>query len=98
MAAITQIRHPHSPGYSYYQRKLAEGKTTKEAIRALKRRISDALHERLVDDDERRRGPGGQAEATTQAVAAHRSARAGTTRARQTGTSGSGVGWSWPSW
>jgi transposase len=35
MAAITQIRHPHSPGYAYYQRKLAEGKTSKEAIRAL---------------------------------------------------------------
>jgi transposase len=29
MAAITQIRHPHSPGYAYYQRKLAEGKTKK---------------------------------------------------------------------
>ncbi len=69
MAAITQIRHPHSPGYAYYQRKRAEGKTTKEAIRALKRRISDALYERLVAD-EQRRSPGGQAGATTQAVAA----------------------------
>src|SRR5205814_2189203 len=25
MAAITQIRHQHSPGYAYYQRKLDEG-------------------------------------------------------------------------
>ena len=26
-AAITQIRHRHSPGRGYYERKLAEGKT-----------------------------------------------------------------------
>ena len=35
IAAITQIRHPHSPGRRYYDRKLAEGKTPREAIRAL---------------------------------------------------------------
>ena len=58
MAAITQIRHSHSPGRAYYDRKLAEGKTTKEAIRALKRRISDALYQRLVADA--KTGPGGQ--------------------------------------
>ena len=67
MAAITQIRHPHSPGYSYYQRKLAEGKTKKEAIRALKRRISDALYTRLVADAAANTGPGGQAGTTRQA-------------------------------
>ena len=67
MAAITQIRHPHSPGYAYYQRKLAEGKTNKEAIRALKRRISDALYERLVADAQRQAGPGGQAGTTAEA-------------------------------
>jgi hypothetical protein len=38
LAAITQIRYPHSPGRHYYERKLAEGKTPREAIRALKRR------------------------------------------------------------
>ena len=70
MAAITQIRHKHSPGYAYYQRKLAEGKTKKEAIRALKRRISDALYERLVADARRKAGPGGQAGTTTEADAA----------------------------
>jgi hypothetical protein len=70
MAAITQIRHPHSPGYAYYQRKLAEGKTRKEAIRALKRRISDVLYERLVADAKRDRGPGGQAGTTAEADAA----------------------------
>jgi transposase len=70
MAAITQIRHPHSPGYAYYQRKLAEGKTRKEAIRALKRRISDALYERLVADAKRHPGPGGQPGTTAEADAA----------------------------
>jgi hypothetical protein len=34
IAAITQIRHRHSPGREYYDRKLAEGKTAKNAIRA----------------------------------------------------------------
>jgi transposase len=71
MAAITQIRHPHSPGYAYYQRRLADGKTKKEAIRALKRRISDALYERLVADANHDAGPGGQAGATAEADAAN---------------------------
>ena len=31
MAAITQIRHAHSEGRAYYDKKLAEGKTPKEA-------------------------------------------------------------------
>lgn len=65
IAAITQIRHRHSPGRGYYERKLAEGKTTKEAIRALKRRISDALYDRLVTDA--RAGSGGQAGTADQA-------------------------------
>src|SRR2546429_9798839 len=42
MAAITQIRHAHSGGRAYYDRKIAEGKTHKEALRCLKRRISGA--------------------------------------------------------
>jgi hypothetical protein len=41
MAAAIQISHRHSPGWAYYQRKLAEGKTPKEALRSLKRRLSD---------------------------------------------------------
>jgi len=43
MAAITQIRYRHSPGHAYYEKKLAEGKTRKEALRCLKRQISDAI-------------------------------------------------------
>jgi transposase len=47
MAAITQIRHKHSQGRGYDDRKIAAGKTHKEALRCLKRRISDAIYARL---------------------------------------------------
>ena len=50
MAAITQISHAHSDGRGYYERKIAEGKTHKEALRCLKRRISDAIYARLRAD------------------------------------------------
>jgi transposase len=43
VAAVTQIAHD-TPGRIYFERKLAEGKSRKEALRALKRRISDAVH------------------------------------------------------
>jgi transposase len=59
MAAITQISHQHSDGRAYYQRKIAEGKTHKEALRCLKRRISNAIYARLRADA-RQGGPGGQ--------------------------------------
>ena len=59
MAAITQISHQHSDGRAYYQRKIAEGKTHKEALRCLKRRISNAVYARLRADA-RKGGPGGQ--------------------------------------
>jgi transposase len=66
MAAIVQIRWRHSPGRAYYDRKITEGKTKKEALRALKRRISDALWAAMVADARRATaaavgaGPGGQ--------------------------------------
>jgi transposase len=50
MAAVTQLRFAHSPGRGYYDRKITEGKTRKEALRALKRRISDALWAAMVAD------------------------------------------------
>ncbi len=53
MAAITQIRHRHSGGRAYYEKKLAEGKTHKEALRSLKRRISNAIYARLLADARR---------------------------------------------
>lgn len=49
MAAVTQVAHD-TPGRVYYLRKQAEGKTRKEALRALKRRISDAVYRRLLAD------------------------------------------------
>jgi transposase len=65
MAAITQIRHRHSDGRACYDRKIAEGKTHKEALRALRRRISDAIYARLRADARQAltvaaAGPGGQ--------------------------------------
>jgi transposase len=65
MAAITQIRNRHSEGRAYYDKKVAEGKTHKEALRSLKRRISDTIYARLLADARqataaRPKGPGGQ--------------------------------------
>ena len=50
MAAITQIRHSHSDGRAYCDKKLGEGKTHKEALRSLKRRISNAIYRCLQAD------------------------------------------------
>ena len=52
IAAVSQLRYP-SKGRDYYQKKLAEGKTSKEAIRALKRRISDVVYQQLRADARR---------------------------------------------
>ena len=65
MAAISQIRHKHSQGRAYYNKKTGEGKTHKEALRSLKRRISDAIYAALVADAQQAtaacpKGPGGQ--------------------------------------
>ena len=49
VAAIVQLRHD-TPGRAYYRRKLAAGKTPLEAIRCLKRRLSDAVFRQLVAD------------------------------------------------
>ena len=65
-AAVTQIRNRHTDGRIYYDRKIAEGKTSKEALRSLKRRISNAIYGRLVADartataEPSPAGPGGQ--------------------------------------
>jgi transposase len=49
LIAVTQIRND-TPGCVYFQPKLAEGKSKKEALRALKRRISDAVWRQLQVD------------------------------------------------
>ena len=56
IAAITQIRHRHSPGRGYYERKLAQGHTPREAIRSLKRRLSDVAWRHLTADAVRAAG------------------------------------------
>ena len=59
IAAATQIRLD-TEGRAYYRRKLAAGKTRMEAMRCLKRRISDALYRQLVADARASEtGPGG---------------------------------------
>jgi transposase len=78
IAAITQIRFAHSPGRAFFERKVAEGKTKKEAVRALKRRIADAVYRQLVIDAHAVTGPGGQAGTTL------RSSVAGSTPRRPT--------------
>ena len=54
MIAVTQVGHD-TPGRAYYLRRQAEGKTRKEALRALKRRISDAVWRQLQIDPRNRR-------------------------------------------
>jgi transposase len=49
MVATSQVRSD-APGGSYYRKKLAEGKSGKEALRCLKRRVSDAVFGSLAAD------------------------------------------------
>jgi len=67
--AIAQLRHD-TPGRAYYRRRLAEGKTPMEAIRALKRHLSDAIYRQMLRDTQpaptAKTGPGGHTGATLQ--------------------------------
>ena len=73
MAAICQLRQPHCDGRAYFDRKVKEGKTNREAIRSLKRQISNTVYRHLIaltpapglQRRPDRRGPGGQAGAST---------------------------------
>ena len=49
MVAICQARSDVR-GSAYYRKKIAEGKSRKEALRCLKRRISDAVFKSLMAD------------------------------------------------
>jgi transposase len=59
--ATVQLRNP-TEGRAYFDRKKADGKTSMEAMRCLKRRLSDLVYRRMVDDALVRAatGPGGQ--------------------------------------
>ena len=50
----TQVRFRHSEDRAYYDRKLKDGKTNKEARRCPKRRVSDAIFAHLVADAKRK--------------------------------------------
>lgn len=76
MAALSQIRLD-TQGRAYYRRKRAAGKTHLEALRCLKRRISDAVYRQLLNDaansanPEPGASPGGQCGASTESSAAN---------------------------
>jgi transposase len=75
MAGIVQLRND-TPGRAYYRRKLAAGKTSMEAMRCLRRRLSDAVYRQLTADASaqvqtpERAGPGGHSGATQLSSAA----------------------------
>ena len=51
MVALCQARSEVRGG-AYYRKKIAEGKSRKEALRCLKRRVSDAVYRSLVADSQ----------------------------------------------
>lgn len=58
--AITQIAMKTSPGRVFYDRKRTEGKTKKEALRALKRRLATVVYRTMLADAKRTMaGPAG---------------------------------------
>ena len=70
IAAVTQLRLD-TQGRTYYRRKRADGKKPMEAMRCLKRRISDAIYRQLVAEAHRlaNAGPGGHCGATQESSA-----------------------------
>src|SRR5215470_4018781 len=50
--AVVQLRNP-TEGRACYDRKVAAGKTPREAIRALKRRLSDIVYHQMITDARR---------------------------------------------
>jgi transposase len=73
MAGIVQLRND-TPGRGYYRRRVAEGKTSMEAMRCLRRRLSDVVYRQLAADAQARAtgqtGPGGHSGATLSSSAA----------------------------
>ena len=76
--AVVQLRSP-AEGRAYSGRKVAAGKTPMEAMRALKRRLSDiACHQMITDARAAATGPGGHRGAATGSSAAGLNPSAGT--------------------
>jgi transposase len=68
IAAVIQVRDG-GPGKRYLERKLAEHKTSGEAMRALKRQLSDVIYRRLLADQRRREAARGRQTGTRLASA-----------------------------
>jgi transposase len=74
MMAVVQLRNP-TEGRAYFDRKVAAGKTPNEAMRCLKRRLSDIVYQTMLDDLVASRatsagtGPGGHRGASHQSSA-----------------------------
>ncbi len=83
IAAVVQLRND-TQGRAYFRRKVAAGKTRMEALRCLKRRLSDVIYRQLVADARMREltgggtGPGGHCGATQESSAADLSPLVGT--------------------
>ena len=76
--AVVQLRH-RTKGRACYDRKVAAGKTPTEAMRALKRRLSDVVFRQIMADARAAQtGPGGHAGAATVSSAAGSHPDAGT--------------------
>ncbi len=69
VAGLVQLRND-TAGRRYYRRRLADGKTPMEAMRCLRRRLSDVVYRQLVQDAIARAGPGGHSGASTKSSAA----------------------------
>jgi hypothetical protein len=71
MAAFVQLRND-TPGRAYYRRKLAAGKTPMEAMRCLRRRLSDVVYRQLAADasSQQDASPGGHPGASLTSSAA----------------------------
>lgn len=68
--AITQVRH-HTLAKDYYLRKRSEGKNHKEAMRCLKRHLSNVVYQQMRHDAERHKAdPGGHSGAALSSRAA----------------------------
>src|SRR5215470_9010260 len=76
--AVVQLRNP-TEGRAYFDRKVAAGKTPMEAMRALKRRLSDIVYRQMIlDARAAATGPGGHRGAATGSSAAGSNPSAGT--------------------
>jgi transposase len=65
--AVNQRRRP-TKGRAYFDQRVAAGKTSMEAMRCLRRRLSNVVYRRLAEDQRRREtaSPGGHSGTTLQ--------------------------------